>query len=175
MSKKIATKTIQYSVYDKTSGSSKYVGDTTTYTRPEIEMLTDGFTGAGIMGEIDLPTLGQIGAMEGELAFNKSNEAMIKLFTPTAHTIEVRWVTNLIDTATGKVGLQANKEIIKLVPKSLSLGDIESNEANEASMTYEILSYQYFISGKSMIKIDKLNNVFNVNGVDYTAKIRDYL
>lgn len=175
MSKKIATKTIQYSVYDKTSGSSKYVGDTTTYTRPDIEMQTDSFAGAGIMGEIDLPTLGQLGAMEGELAFNKSNEAMITLFTPGTHTIEVRWVTNVINTATGAVEVQGNKEIIKLMPKSLSLGDIESNETNEASMTYEILSYQYLIGGKSMIKIDKLNNVFIVNGVDYSAKIRSLL
>lgn len=175
MSKKISTKTIQYSVYDKTSGKNKYVGDTTTYTRPDIEMQTDGFSGAGIMGEIDLPTLGQLAGMEGELAFNKTTEEMVALFTPTAHTIEVRWVTNTLNTATGDIEVQANKEIVKFLPKSISLGDIEGNETNEASMTYEILSYQYLIAGKTVIKIDKLNNVFIVNGVDYSAKIRNLL
>lgn len=175
MKKKIATKTIQYSIYDKTSGSSKYVGDTTTYTRPEIEMQTDGFSGAGIMGEIDLPTLGQLGAMEGEIGFNKTTKEMVGLFTPKAHTVEVRWVTNVIDSATGNIEVQANKEIIKFLPKSISLGDIEANEANESSMTYEILSYQYLIEGKTVMKIDKLNNVFIINGVDYSAKIRNLL
>lgn len=172
---KISTKTIMYSVYDKTGGKNKYIDDTTSYKRPDIEMLTDGFTGAGIMGEIDLPTLGQLGAMEGELAFNKTTDKMVELFTPEAHQIEVRWVTNVIDTATGNITTQGNKEIIKLLPKTLSLGEIEGNETNESSMTYEILAYQYLINGKSVIKIDKLNNVFIVNGVDYSKKIRDLL
>lgn len=172
---KIATKTIMYSIYDKTSGKPKYIDDTTSYKRPEIEMLTDGFTGAGIMGEIDLPTLGQLAAMEGEIAFNKTNGAMIELFTPKAHTIESRWVTNVLNTATGNVGVQSNKEIVKIVPKKIDLGEIEGNEKNESSMTYEILAYQYIIDGKTVIKIDKLNNVFIVNGVDYSAKIRSLL
>lgn len=172
---KISTKTIAYSIYDKTSGKNKHIGDTTTYTRPDIEMLTDTFSGAGIMGEIDLPTLGQLGAMEGEIAFNKTTEEMVDLFSPIAHTIESRWVTNVINTATGNIEVQSNKEIIKLMPKSISLGDIENNEANESSMTYEILAYQYLINGKSVVKIDKLNNVFMINGVDYSEKIRNLL
>lgn len=172
---KISTKTIMYSVYDKTSGKAKYIDDTTTYKRPEIETLTDGFTGAGIMGEIDLPTLGQLGAMEGELGFNKTNTKMIDLFTPKAHTLEVRWVTNVLNTATGNISVQSNKEIIKILPKKIDLGEIENNEANESSMTYEILSYQYIIEGKTVIKIDKLNNVFIINGVDYSEKIRNLL
>lgn len=175
MKRKISTKTINYSVYDRTKGVPKYVDDTTTYTRPSLEFLTDGFTGAGIMGEIDLPTLGQLAAMEGGLAFNKTNEAMIGLFTPEAHTIETRWVTNVVDSSTGNMKPQGNKEIVKLLPKTLELGDIESNEANESSMTYEILAYQYFINGKCLIKVDKLNNVLIINGVDYSAKIRELL
>jgi len=172
---KISTKTIMYSVYDKTSGKAKYVDDTTSYKRPDIEMLSDSFSGAGIMGELDLPTLGQLAGMEGELGFNKTNEKMVALFTPEVHTIETRWVTNVVNTATGAVTPQSNKEIVKLMPKKISLGEIENNNANESSMTYEILSYQYIIEGKTVIKIDKLNNVFIVNGIDYSKKIRDLL
>lgn len=172
---KIANKTIMYSVYDKTSGKAKYVDDTTSYKRPDIEMLSDGFSGAGIMGEIDLPTLGQLGGMEGELGFNKTNAKMVALFTPEAHTLEVRWVTNILNTATGNASVQSNKEIIKILPKSISLGEVKGNETNESSMTYEILSYQYIIEGKTVIKIDKLNNVFIVNGKDYSKKVRDLL
>lgn len=172
---KISTKTIQYSIYDRTSGSPKYVDDTASYTRPDIEMLSDSIAGAGIMGEIDLPTLGQLASMEGEITLNKTNERAIALFTPETHTIEVRWVTNVLDTATGNSKIQANKEIIKMIPKSLSLGDIEGNETNEATLTFEVLTYQYLIEGKSQVKIDKLNNVFNVNGKDYSEAIRKAL
>lgn len=172
---KIATKTIQYSIYDRTAGSAKFVDDTTSYTRPEIAMMTDGISGSGIMGEIDLPTLGQLDSMEVEVVLNKANERAIAMFAPGAHTMETRWVTNVLDTASGGSKIQANKEIIKYLPKGLSLGDIENNETNEATLTGEVLTYQYIADGKTLIKIDKLNNVFIVNGKDYSAAIRSAL
>ena len=172
---KISTKTIQYAIYDRTSGSAKYVDDTQSYTRPEIAMMTDGISGAGIMGEIDLPTLGQLDSMEIEVALNKTNERAVAMFAPGAHTMEVRWVTNVLNTANGNSEIQANKEIIKYLPKTLSLGDIENNETNEGTLTGEVLTYQYIIGGKTVIKIDKLNNVFIVNGKDYSSAIRSAL
>lgn len=172
---KISTKTIQYSIYDRTDGSAKYVEDTTSYTRPEIAMMTDGVSGSGIMGEIDMPTLGQLDSMEIELALNKTNERAIAMFAPGAHTMEARWATNVLDSASGSSKIQANKEIIKYLPKTLSLGDIENNETNEGTLTGEVLTYQYIIDGKTVIKIDKLNNVFIVNGKDYSSAIRSAL
>lgn len=172
---KISTKTIQYAIYDRTSGSAKFVEDTQSYTRPEIAMMTDGFSGAGIMGELDLPTLGQLDSMEIEVALNKTNEKAVAMFAPGAHTMEVRWVTNVLNTANGNSEIQANKEIIKYLPKTLSLGDIENNETNEGTLTGEVLTYQYIIAGKTVIKIDKLNNVFIVNGKDYSSAIRSAL
>lgn len=170
---KIATKTIQYAIYDRTSGSAKFVEDTTSYTRPELAMMTDGITGSGIMGEIDLPALAQLDSMEFELVLNNTNERAIAMFAPGAHTMESRWVTNVLNTATGSSEIQANKEIIKYLPKSLDMGDVENNETNEATLTGEVLTYQYIINGKTVIKIDKLNNVFVVNGKDYAAAIRN--
>lgn len=172
---KISTKTIQYAIYDRTSGSTKFVEDTSSYTRPEIAMMSDGISGSGIMGEIDLPTIGQIDSMEIEVALNKTNERAIAMFAPGAHTMEVRWATNVLNTSTGSSAVQANKEIIKYLPKTLSLGDIENNETNEGTLTGEVLTYQYIIDGKTVIKIDKLNNVFIVNGTDYSSAIRSAL
>lgn len=173
---KIATKTVQYAIYDKTnSKKSVYVDDTQSYTRPSIEMLSDEITGAGIMGEIDIPALGAIASMEGEITLNKTNEKAIALFTPTAHKIEIRWVTNVLDSKTGTSTTQANKEIITMLPKNLELGDIETNETNEGTLTFECLTYEYIVDGKSKIKIDKLNNVFIINGTDYSKKLRDAL
>lgn len=172
---KISTKTIQYKIYDRTSGSAVFVEDTTSYTRPEIPMMTDGISGSGIMGEIDMPTLGQLDSMEIEVALNKTNERAVAMFAPGAHTMETRWVTNVLDTSTGSSKIQANKEIIKYLPKTLSLGDIENNETNEGTLTGEVLTYQHIIDGKTVIKIDKLNNVFIVNGKDYSSEIRSAL
>ena len=172
---KIRNKTIQYSVYNKDSGKAKFIGDTNSYKRPDIESLTDTIKGAGMMGEIDLPAIGQIGAMEAELSFNKTNAEFIALSAPTAHKIEVRWVTDVLDSSNASIAVEANKEILTVIPKKMSLGDIESNETNEATITMEVLAYEYYIAGKSVIKIDKLNNVFVVNGKDYYANIKKAL
>lgn len=168
---KLANKTLQYSVYDRTSGSAKYVEDTTKYKRPSIENLTDTLKGAGIMGEIDLPTLGQIGSMEIEITFNKTNAKAVALLSPETHTIEVRWVNDSFDSKTGGVSIESNKEIIKYMTKTFENGEIESNSTNEATLTGEVLTYQYILNGKSVVEIDKLNNVYKINGKDYTANI----
>lgn len=172
---KIRNKTIQYSVYNRDGSKPKYVGDTNSYTRPSIENLTDTIAGAGLMGEVDLPAIGQLASMECELAFNKTNTEFVELAAPKAHKIEVRWVTDIVDSANSSIGIEANKEIMTVIPKSAELGDIEGNSTNEASITFEVLYYQYIIAGKSVLEIDKLNNVYKVNGVDYSAKIRNAL
>lgn len=171
----IRNKTIQYSIYNKDSGKSVYIGDTSSYTRPSIESLTDTVAGAGLMGEIDLPAIGQLASMEAEIAFNKTNAEFISLAAPTAHKLEVRWVTDIVNTSDASVTVEANKEILTVIPKTAELGDIEGNATNEATITFEVLTYQYYIAGKSVIEIDKLNNVFKVNGTDYSAAIRKHL
>lgn len=172
---KIANKTIQYSIYQRDNGKADYIGDTASYTRPDIETMTDTIAGAGLMGEVDMPTPGQIGSMEGEITFNKTNEKFVKLFSPRAKTIEVRWVNDSIDSSNANVSMTANKEIMTIMPKTASLGDIEGNATNEATLSFEVLYYQYFIDGKPILEIDKLNNIFKVDGVDYSAEIRNAL
>ena len=172
---KIRNKTIQYSVYNRDSGKAKFVGDTSSYARPSIENMTDTIKGAGLMGEIDLPTLGQLGSMECELSFNKTSTEYVELIAPVAHKIEIRWVTDVLDSSNAKVGIEANKEFLTVIPKQAELGDIESNETNEATITFEVLYYQYLVAGKAVLEIDKLNNVYKVNGKDYSAQIRNAL
>lgn len=172
---KIRNKTIQYSVYNRDSGKAKFVGDTSSYTRPSLEHLTDTIKGAGLMGEIDLPALGQLGSMECELAFNKTNKEFVELAAPKAHKLEIRWVTDVLNSANAQIDIEANKEFLTVIPKQAELGDIESNETNEATITFEVLYYQYIVAGKAILEIDKLNNIYKVNGVDYSAKIRNAL
>ncbi len=171
----IGNKTIQYAIYDRTNGRPEFVMDTSSYKRPPLEMLTDTQKGAGIMGELDLPTLGQLGSMESELVYKKTNKKSVEMFAPKMHEIEVRWVSDALDSSNGSVKTEAHKEIIKYIPKKFELGDIEANTANEATLTIEIYYYQYIVNGEALIEIDKLNNVLKFLGVDYTSSIRQAL
>jgi P2 family phage contractile tail tube protein len=171
----LGNKVIQYSVYDRTSGKAEFICDTSSYKRPSLETLTDTVKGAGIMGEIDLPTLGQLASMEIEIGFKNSNEKAVDLFSQKTHEIETRWVTDALNTKNANMKTVAHKEIVKCISKKLDLGNIEANAANEATLTAEAIFYKYIIDGKAMIEIDKLNNVFKINGKDYAEQIRQAL
>jgi len=171
----LGNKTINYNVYDRSNGKPEIVGDTTSYKRPSLEMLTDTLKGSGIMGEIDMPSLGQIGAMESEIALKRTNPKAIELFGQKQHDLEVRWATDELDSATGKLQVVANKDIIRGFTKKLDLGSVETNTANEGTLTFEVTYLQHISNGVSLIEIDKLNSVLKIGGVDYSATIREAL
>lgn len=165
-------KTLQYAVYDRTSGRAQFVEDTTTVARPNVELLTDTIKGAGILGEIDLPAFGQIGSMVYEVTLRRTNPRAAALSSPGMHELEVRWVTDVVDSATGKAGTCANKDIIKGIYKKTDGGSLENNTAQETTLGFEVLYFKHIQDGKTVTEIDKLNNVFSVGGVDYLAGIR---
>ena len=173
---KVSNKTIQYSIYDRTEGGNPvFVTDTTKLKRPDIATLTETLKGSGIMGEIDFPTMGQIGSMGYEITFKRTNKRAVVLFGQKTQHFETRWVTDVFDTANAKIGTCANKEIVKAIPKSIGLGEVESNSTNETTVALEVIYYKYIQDGETLIEIDKLNNVFIIDGWDYYSGIREAL
>lgn len=168
-------KTIQYAVYSRNNGKAEFIEDTTTVTRPNMEMLTDTIKGAGILGEIDMPALGQVGALAYEIALRRTNKKAAALFAQKTQELEIRWVTDTINSSTGATSVVACKDIIKAVPKSLDGGALENNTANETTLSLEVLYIKHIQNGETLIEIDKLNNVFIVDGVDYAQIIRENL
>ena len=172
---KYGNKTLQYKIYNRTSGKPDFITDTTSYKRPDVEVMTDTISGAGIAGEIDMPTLGQLSAMEIEIGFKRANKKAVELFGQKTQEIESRWVTDVLDTSGAKISTCANKDIIKAIPKKLSLGNVETNSTNDSSVTLEVVYIKHIQDGETLFEIDKLNNVFIVNGVDYAKQIREAL
>ena len=117
---KTSNKTIQYSIYDRTEGGNPvFVADTTKVKRPEIALLTETLKGSGIMGEIDFPTMGQLGSMSYEITFKRTNKNAVVFFGQKTQQFETRWVSDVFDTSDAKFATCANKEIVKAVPKSI--------------------------------------------------------
>ena len=172
---KLSNKTIQYSIYNKNDGKSTLITDSASVKRPSIENMTETIKGTGIMGEIDFPTLLQIAAMEYEISFKSASKEAIDLFAQKTQSLEIRWATDYLDTETSKVSIRANKDIIRGVPKKIDLGSIETNSGNEATLPLEVLYFKHIQDGETLIEIDKLNNVFIINGVDYAKGLREAL
>lgn len=170
---KITNKVIEYTVYVRENGKATKIADTTSVTLPSIEKLTDTIKGSGIIGEIDLPTYGQISSMETEVATRTTNDKWGTLIT--ANEIEYRWVTDVIDPSTAKVTVDSHKAFLKVINKKAEEGKLEPGSAQDGSASFEVIAYKRIINGNEIVNIDKLNGILAINGVNMFDDISQYL
>lgn len=171
--KEVSNKTIDYNIYVRDSGTAVKIGNTTDITLPPLEKLTDTIKGSGIMGEIDLPTYGQLGSMETEISIRTSDSKFAVLASATQ--LEYRWVTDVLDLATGKTRPVPNKAFLTVVNKKADEGKVEPGASQDGSVTFEVLAYKRICDGEEIINIDKLNGVYKINGIDMFQDISQYL
>ena len=171
---KYQSRSIKGKLYDKKRGN-KLLADVTTLTMPDLELLSETFRGAGVNGELGLPTYGQFGSLVVEVSHNGLSKDTIKTFGMEAQELEHRWASQVLNSETGNSEVVGKKLIFRGLPKKLGLGSIEPNKAEESSSAFELVYMKYVIGNDAVIEIDKLNDVFKVDGVDYSAAIRNVL
>lgn len=171
--KELSSKTIDYSIYVRDTGTAVKIGDTTEITLPSIEKLTDTIKGSGIIGEIDMPTFGQIGSMETEISIRVSNDKFATL--SSASQLEYRWVTDAINLANGKVRPIPNKAFLTVINKKAEEGKLASGESQDGSVAFEVIGYKRICDGKEILNIDKLNGIYSINGKNLYDDISQYL
>ncbi|MDU5103486.1 phage major tail tube protein [Clostridium butyricum] len=171
--KEIKNKTIDFSVYVRDSGSAEKIGNSTDVTLPSVEKITDTIKGSGIMGELDLPSYGQISSMETEISMRVSDDKFATL--SASSQLEYRWVTDAYDTSTGKARIIANKAFLTVANKKADEGKIESGASQDGSLSFEVIAYKRICDGKEILNIDKLNGIYSINGKNMYSDISQYL
>lgn len=169
------TRTIKAAVYNRNGKIPKRISDATEVTLPDLEYLSETISGAGMNGEFDLPTLGQFAAATLSIAARSLGDNAIEISAPHTQNLEFRWASQALNETTGDVEVVDKKVIFKGLPKKLGLGKIATNTAEEPALDYEMLALTYISKGVVKIEIDKLNDVFKVNGIDYNAAIKNVL
>ncbi|MBQ7516021.1 MAG: phage major tail tube protein [Schwartzia sp.] len=167
----LADKTVQYEVFIE--GDRKL--GTANATLMEASFKTDTFTGAGVLGEIDMPTYGFTSSAELKLSWHTVNDTLVDLMAPHAHNLELRGAIQTRDTATGIIKMRAVKVNVRGFTKSGNFGSLEPATANNAETTLELLYYKVTIDGEKEMEVDKDNYIFYVKGKDYAADIRSAL
>lgn len=173
---KILNKTIQYRVKaTDTNHRLQIIDDAADITLPSIEKLTDTIKGAGIMGEVDMPTYGQVAAMSLGINFRADNPQYAMLSRPGEIKFEIVWVVDVFDSNQVKIGIQQHKAFITAVNKTYNPGTIDVNASSDGSAEFEVFVYRKVVDGKEVLLIDKFNYKYVVNGVDYMAQLRTAL
>lgn len=167
----VRDKLVNYEVY--CAGERKLgMGD---ITLPSLEYKTATLSGAGIGGEIEMPTPGQIGSMELEISWRTINEDVTNLLSMKAQDLELRGANENYDAATGEIKIESVKINVRCLPKKGDLGSFKSADHTDTKTTLEVIYMKVSVDGKREIEIDKLNYIHYIDGVDYLESVRNAL
>lgn len=165
---KIDETIIGFSVYED---SVEYIGESEV-ALPEISLIAEEVTGAGIAGKIESVILGATEAMTLTLNFRTVTSNAISLHEPRKHNIDLRVAQQQTDTVKGITEVVKVRHCLQVTPKKLNPGKVASASAAEVSGEYAVSYFATYIAGRKVLEIDPLNYIYEVNGKDYLKDVR---
>jgi P2 family phage contractile tail tube protein len=142
---------------------------------PNIAYITQKLTGAGIAGNIEAVLIGMVDVMTTTMQFRNCTDAAAKLAQPVAHQIDLRVAEQYWDSVGGQRTVQADKYVLKIVPKSFTPGNVTPASPADANGEYSTYYYAAYKDGKQLWEIDPHNYICRINGVDYMEPVRKAL
>ena len=160
-------------LYNCYQDGRKMVGLTDEVTLPDFDALTETLSGAGILGEIDEPTLGHFGASEIEIPFLMVDNQMFEMMDMSnSINLTLRISNQAIEQANFKTDFMPSRVVIKGKKKGFTMGSAKQGSAMKPSVKVEILYILVEVNGKKKFELDKLNVVYKVNDKDLLQKAR---
>lgn len=146
-----------------------YVGDAKTVTLPTLTRKMEGFRGAGMSGEVQM----DMGMEAMEMSFTcggPMRDVLRQWGTPTVDGVYVRFAGNY--QADDTAALDYVEVIARGRHSEIEMGDQETGEASEFSVTMALAYFKLVWNGRTELEIDPLNMIEIVNGVDRLAERR---
>ena len=160
----IPTKINRYNVYNK---GNRLLGVGEEMTLPDFEPSSETVTGAGILGEIDDPTVGYFSNQELEIPFRLLDKETADMMDMTkAVQLEIRGAQQTTNT-------EGDIEVVRGRGGKLTTGKVKAGSSMDTKITLTTLYILIDVDGKTVVELDKLNEVYKVNGVDVLAKIKE--
>ena len=161
----------RYNLYRK---GTKLVGLTGEVEPPAVTMVTDTLEGAGTGGNMDIPVIGLTENMDIQIPFMSLTKDLFSLANPgEAEDLTLRGAIQGTDPATGKISYTSIAISMRGTVKEITPGTVKSGGRMESSVTMTLSYYKIALDGETVLEIDKLNNVFVVNGDDVLKEVRD--
>lgn len=144
-----------------------------TVNLPDIESAIFNVSGAGMLGELEIPVAASPKPMTATINFRHTNEAAYALAEERAHNITLYRVDQNYDNTAGEIGVTTRKTIMRIFPKKLTGGELKNATPLNVSGEYAVHYYSEIVEGKTMLEIDPLNcKYIDHTGVDRAEKIR---
>ena len=164
----IPEKIVNFNVYTK---GDKHIGMGEEMELPSIKMKSSTLAGAGIGGEIDSPTMGQLESMEQELKYNALYSTATTLMKPNEEVEITLRGAQQVRTRSGGFSYKSMRVVMRGMVKEVNLGTVKKGEPTGTSVKLELHAIKVEVDGVTVYVVDKLNEKFVVNGEDMMAPI----
>jgi len=125
---------------------------------PDIVHKVISYSGAGLGGDIELPTA-KVDPMEVTINWTTVTEAAYQLSTLRQHQIELRAVHQGLDRKAAAIAPEGVKYVLTVMPKSVGLGQVQPASPQAISGTYACHSVKMYMGGKLVRHVDPINNI----------------
>ena len=152
---------------------NKLVGLTGEVALPNFESMTNATSGAGILGEYEAIAIGHYGSMEQVIPFRCIDQDFFTLISPsTAVELTLRGSIQYSIRTTQNAAGMGMRVVFRGRCKNIAVGTVRARGQMDSQITLELTYIYVEMDGKPRIELDKLNEVFKINGVDMLAQIK---
>ena len=160
----------EYNVYQD---GNALIGVVPDMELPGVKMKTSTVVGAGMLGELDSPAIGQFESMVQEIKFNVLYSSAIDMLSPLSAVNLTFRASQQVDDKTGGYAFKGLRIVERGRVKEFKPGKLVRAEGMEATVILEVTYLLLEVDGVTMLEIDKLNPKYVVNNKDMLAGIAE--
>lgn len=152
---------------------NRLIGVSGEISLPDLPSMTNTYSGAGVAGEIERASIGMFGSIKQELPFRMLSKDMLELYNPMEPLeLTLRASEQSTVKGSGVIDFQGMRIVFRGSPTDMKLGTLKQGGQMDSSVSLELVYILIEVDGETMFELDKLNDVFIVNGVDLLEKVR---
>ena len=167
----VMQQTINYEVY---VDGNRYLG-TASVDLPELNYMTQEIKGAGVAGQMDVPTLAHMENIEVTLHWRSIFERPTFLLSQDSFMLSLRGAMQRYDAATGVLKVLPVRIDLRGLSTGGALGKFEPSELTDTESKFNCDYVKIMIDGQTYFEHDVFNFVHVVNGSDFLRDVRTAL
>ncbi len=159
-----------YNIYN---GKDELIGDGEEITLPDLTPVTTDMSGSGVLGSVKVPVPGMYESLVVDIPFRMLSTKATELFIGRRYaTVKIKGGILMLDQSTGDMSEKGIAVTVRGMGSKLSIGKIKSGEKMGSGISIEAVYYAISLDGEDVFKLDKFNNVCEINGVDIMADLK---
>lgn len=168
----LPTVTNTYNVYNK---GNMLIGLSDEIEIPDFSAVTEEMSGSGLLGKIQEAVMGHFDSQEMTIPFLNLDNDIFSFADPLeVIDLNLRASQQQLSKRDGTAGYRGLRIAVRGKLKSFKPGKLKQGGKMDASITLELHYILIEIDGETKMELDKLNQVYRVNGKDIMEEMRRY-